>query len=107
MGSRTEHMRELQAALDARPSPSRRAVAQNQHHQDRVQHKKKGQPFAYWLLGLVAVLLIAVDVLLLFVVRASDRPPSDGLVILMIGLFVGGLFLFGLATVIRYVAPKG
>jgi len=93
MGSRIDKM------LAAQGQARRRAA------QDTVRVRPK-RPFAAHLLGIAGLCLILLDVPLVWNARSHDWNVSDGVLAVMVFLFIGSIGLVGLAALVRGSAGK-
>lgn len=64
-------------------------------------------PLASHLLGLAGLGLVLLNVPVVWIARSNDWRVSDGVVILIVALFIGGVGLVGLAALVRNSAGVG
>ena len=94
MGTRSERLKESQAEMERGPAPLMRAT------EGGIPARPK-TPFVCHLLGVGGLGLILLDLPIVWVARSHGWRVTDGVFIVMVALFVGGIGLVGLAAVLR------
>jgi len=103
MGTRAEKVRATRDEMDrARGSRGMTRVTEGQ----AISGEKPRTPAISHAMGVVGLLLVLLDVPLVLFARSVDWRVSDVAILLIVGLFVGGIGLVGLGAAIRIDAAR-
>ena len=99
MGTRSERLKESQAEMERGPAPVTKAT------EGEIRPRPK-TPLICHLLGTAGLGLVLLDLPIVWVARSHGWRVTDGVIIVMVALFVGGIGLVGMAAIIRQQAAR-
>jgi hypothetical protein len=109
MGTRTEKLHAARDELRRAPGPSRpidpRGMTRATERETLVGERDAAPAISY-ILGIVGLLLVALAVVLVLFANRVDWHVSDGVVLLMAAIFIGGIALAGFGSAIRILAAR-